>query len=136
MDHAAARRAVEGARVARLATLGPSGRVDLVPMTFALTGDRVVTAVDHKPKTTTELRRLDNIRARPEVTVLVDHYGDDWNQLWWVRLQGTARVVEVGAEHRTAVEALVGRYAQYVEQPPTGPTILIDVTQWRWWSAR
>ena len=66
-------------------------------MTFALVDDVMYTAVDHKPKRTTELKRLENVRATPEVSVLVDEYDDaDWAALWWVRLRGLARVVEEG----------------------------------------
>jgi len=89
-----ARRRVAEARVARLATVRPDGAPHLVPVTFALLDDdRVVTAVDAKPKTTQHLQRLVNISAEPRVGLLVDHYDDDWQQLWWVRLDGTARVV-------------------------------------------
>jgi PPOX class probable F420-dependent enzyme len=73
-----------------LATHNPSGAIDLVPITFAFVGDTIVTAVDHKPKRTTHLQRLENIRRNPHVTVLVDQYADDWNALWWVRIRGDA----------------------------------------------
>ncbi len=100
MDRDTARALVDGARVARLGTLSKTGRVDLVPMTFALVDDVMYTAVDHKPKRTTELKRLENVRATPEVSVLVDEYDDaDWTALWWVRLRGLARVVEAGSEY-------------------------------------
>ena len=67
--------------VARLATIGRSGEVDLVPITFVLAGATIVSAVDHKPKQTRRLRRLDNIAREPRVTVLIDHYDDDWTSL-------------------------------------------------------
>ena len=126
---------MQGARVARLATLNPSGGVDLVPITFALLDDdTLVTAVDHKPKTTRRLQRLADIEADPRVTVLVDHYeDDDWSALWWVRAKGRARVVGAGEAVR-AVDALVGRYIQYAERRPGGPVILIEVTAWAGWT--
>jgi len=131
---------VAAARVARLATTGPDGRPDLVPITFALVGSgdatRLVTAVDHKPKTTRHLRRLDHIRARPGVTVLVDHYDDlDWDRLWWVRIRGDARVLDDEQEHRPLVDALVAKYPQYRETRPAGPVIEVVPTSWQWWSA-
>lgn len=152
MDRDEARRRVAGARVARLATRTPTGRMDLVPITFALDGDRLVTAVDHKPKTTTQLKRLDNIRANPEVSLLVDEYDDDdWSTLWWVRLRGLATVVGVGIdtgigaaggliegpapEAVSAVAALVAKYPQYQDKAPAGDVILIDLVGWQWWSA-
>jgi PPOX class probable F420-dependent enzyme len=125
---------VAGARVARLGTVNDAGGVDLVPVTFALDGRRLVSAVDHKPKTTSELRRLTNIERRPEVTVLVDHYEDDWSKLWWVRLRGRAVVVRDGPQHAAAVAALAVKYAQYADHPPAGPAIVVDVVEWRAWS--
>jgi PPOX class probable F420-dependent enzyme len=124
---------VEQARVARLATHNPSGAIDLVPITFALVGDRIVTAVDHKPKRTSQLQRLENIRHNPDVTVLVDHYSDDWSTLWWVRLRGRAEVLESAG--RTAVAPLVAKYAQYRERPPAGPVIVVHVADATAWSA-
>jgi PPOX class probable F420-dependent enzyme len=142
VDRDEARNLAAGARVARLATQTRTGRIDLVPMTFAIDGDRLVTAIDHKPKTTTALKRLENIRANPEVSVIIDEYDDaDWDQLWWVRLRGVATIIEPGAAgteplHRAAVASLVAKYPQYVEQPPAGPVILIELVRWQWWSAR
>lgn len=136
MDEVRARALVEAARVARLGTLTATGRLDLVPITFAVVDGRLVTAVDHKPKTTTHLRRLDNVRARPEVSVLVDEYDDrDWSALWWVRLRGVAEVVEGGPRHATAIDALVARYPQYRERRPVGPAIVVELVRWQWWSA-
>ena len=124
------------APVARLATLNSGGTIDLVPITFALVGRRLVTAVDHKPKTTTRLQRLANVRARPDaVTVIADHYEDDWTRLWWVRVKGRGRVVETGADHDQAIDALIAKYAQYRERRPTGPAIVVDVSEWRGWAS-
>jgi PPOX class probable F420-dependent enzyme len=121
--------------VARLATVNGEGGIDLVPITFATLGDDLlVTAVDHKPKTTTALARLANIRARPQVTVLVDHYQEDWDGLWWVRLRGTAIVVEDGPEHAAAVDALVAKYPQYVDQRPAAAVILVRIADWSFWA--
>jgi PPOX class probable F420-dependent enzyme len=81
------------ARVARLATADESGRPLLVPVTFALDGDLAYFAVDHKPKTTRNLKRLRNIEANPQVSLLADEYDEDWTQLWWVRADGTATIL-------------------------------------------
>src|SRR5205814_1068673 len=89
-----ARRAMDiGARAGRLGTVDPTYGVHLVPITFALVGDTILTAVDHKPKISRRLRRIANIERNHDVTVLVDHYEEDWTRLWWCRLAGTARVV-------------------------------------------
>lgn len=122
------------ARVAHLATTTSDGRPHVVVCCFALHGEQIVTAVDAKPKTTTALRRLDNIRANPAVSLLVDHYDDeDWSQLWWVRVDGTATVVGAGPEHDAALAALIAKYPQYQQDPPPGPVIAIEPTAWRAW---
>jgi len=99
------------ASVARLGTVRPDGRPHLVPVCFALDGDVVVSVVDDKPKRSTRLRRFDNVRANPAVSLMVDHYDDDWTQLWWVRVDGTARVLEAGTEHARAIDLLVAYFA-------------------------
>ncbi|MFI6788380.1 TIGR03668 family PPOX class F420-dependent oxidoreductase [Nonomuraea sp. NPDC050383] len=136
MDADLARRLFGGQRVARLGTVAGDGAPHLVPVTFALTGDRVVIAVDHKPKTTTDLKRLRNIRAHPRVSLLADRYEDDWTGLWWVRADGAARVVAPGSpEAGEAIGTLTGKYEQYRRNPPDGPVILVDVTRWSGWAA-
>jgi PPOX class probable F420-dependent enzyme len=123
------------ARVARLATTDPDGRPHLVPIVFAVDDDTLYSAVDQKPKRSRTLRRIENARARPDVTVLVDHYEEDWNGLWWIRLRGRARVLDSGAERERALALLRDKYAQYVERPPDGPVLAIDVTERREWHA-
>ena len=121
------------ARVARLATIDPDGRAHLVPIVFAVEGDTLYSAVDRKPKRSRRLRRIDNARARPDVTVLVDHYDDDWTGLWWIRLRGRARVLDEGEERERALALLRAKYPQYREQPPDGPVLAVDVTEVRQW---
>ena len=95
-----------------------------MPITFALTGSTLVTAVDHKAKQTRKLRRLDNIAREPRVTVLIDHYDDDWASLWWVRLRGIALVMTEGPRFAGAIAQLVAKYPQhYSRLPPEGPVI-------------
>jgi PPOX class probable F420-dependent enzyme len=121
----------ESASVARLATVDVAGQPHLVPVTFAMVGESVVIAIDHKPKTTTNLKRLRNIEANPRVSLLVDHYDEDWTQLWWVRADGLAHVL---ATDPVAVAALQAKYPQYRQIPPTGPVIRVEVHTWRHWS--
>lgn len=137
IDEAARARFAE-ARVARLASVDGAGNPHLVPVVFAVEGGRIFTAVDHKPKRTTALRRLDNIRANPEVSLLVDHYDDeDWTALWWVRADGRARVLDgTDPVARHGVDLLTGRYPQHREHPPDGPVVVVDVGRWIGWSAR
>lgn len=124
------------ARVARLATADASGRPHLVPMVFALADDTIYSAVDAKTKRSTSLRRLANIAANPRVAVLVDHYDDNWDELWWVRVDGSGRVLDAREpEGRDAIAQLVVRYSPYRAQPPRGPVIAIDIARWSSWSA-
>jgi PPOX class probable F420-dependent enzyme len=130
--------AVRDARVGRLATVraGGSGRPHLVPVVFAFADDRtVVCAVDDKPKRTTALQRLRNIRENPNVCLLVDHYSEDWTTLWWVRLDCTAEVVRDEPRRSTLLGPLVHKYAQYREHPPTGPVIAMTITSSTAWRA-
>jgi PPOX class probable F420-dependent enzyme len=126
---------VAAARVARLATIDPDGRPHLVPIVFALEGDTLYSAVDAKPKRSTTLRRIENARSRPDVTILVDHYEDDWSRLWWIRLRGRARVLDGGAEARRALDLLAARYEPYRTRPPKPPVLAVDVLEWRGWDA-
>jgi PPOX class probable F420-dependent enzyme len=126
---------LSAARVARLATVEPDGRTHLVPITFALERDTLYSAVDRKPKGSQRLRRIENARARPDVTILVDHYEENWRRLWWVRLRGRARVLDDGQERERALALLAEKYRQYREQPPDGPVLAVDVTDVRSWSA-
>jgi len=121
------------ARVARLATIDPDGRPHLVPIVFALDGDTLYSAVDAKPKRSRTLRRIENARARPDVTVLVDHYDDDWSRLWWIRLRGRARVLDDGREAARALGLLCEKYPQYRDEPPGTPVLAVDVTEVRYW---
>jgi PPOX class probable F420-dependent enzyme len=114
------------ARVAHLATADKGGRPHLVPVTFAVHEDVVVIAVDHKPKTTTNLRRLRNIAENDQVSMLVDHYDEDWRRLWWIRVDGTARILPAAARIEP-VEWLRAKYEQYRDRPPQGSVIEIRV---------
>lgn len=131
-----ARERFTGERVAHMATVDAHGRPHVVVHTFAASGDWVFHAVDHKPKRAPELRRLDNIRAHPDVTVLVDHYDDaEWERLWWVRADGVAHIFEPGDDlWAEPIELLAEKYEQYREHPPEGPVIAVEVTRWSGWA--
>lgn len=145
-----ARRRFAAARVARLATVGADGRPHLVPVVFALDtapagdvpasnnpagDDTVLVAVDQKPKRHRDLRRLRNIAGQPAVSLLVDHYDDDWSTLWWVRADGDADVRDDADTLADARVRLGERYRQHREQPPDGPVIVVSVRRWSGWSA-
>ena len=127
------RRLVSEARVARLGTIDPDGSPNLIPFCFALEGNTLYSGVDEKPKRTKRLQRLENIRRDPRVMVLIDHYEEEWEKAWWVRLRGTARMLEPreGARHK---QLLVDRYPQYVDEPPDDELLAIEIHEWLGWS--
>jgi PPOX class probable F420-dependent enzyme len=135
VDLATMQRRVASAPVGRLGTVTADGRPHLVPVCFAydLSRDIVYSAVDGKPKSTRQLRRLANLRANPSAALLVDHYAADWTQLWWVRLDGAGREVEPPGEQSHAVDLLSAKYGQYRTDPPAGPFLALEVTGWRAW---
>jgi PPOX class probable F420-dependent enzyme len=123
------------APVGRLATVAPGGRPHLVPVVFALHDDVVYTAVDAKPKTTQRLRRLSNIEANPQVSLLVDHYDRDWTQLWWVRVDGVAEIHHDGDVVHTGRDLLRAKYPQYQSVSLNGAVIAIAIRRWSSWHA-
>jgi PPOX class probable F420-dependent enzyme len=130
MNEAEAREAFAKARVARLATLNPDGSPHIVPICFAVDGDVIYSAIDHKRKRGTHLQRLRNINRDGRVAILADHYDEHWEHLWWIRADGRARVVSAGEQ---AVALLARRYEQYRERPPRGEMIVVDVARWSGW---
>jgi PPOX class probable F420-dependent enzyme len=135
MDRETAYRRVNSVQVARLATINSDGTAHLVPIVFAIRNETLYTAVDAKPKRSRRLRRIENARIRPDVTVLADHYEPDWSRLWWVRLEGRARVLDAGEEAESALRLLIERYAQYRRQPPGVPVLAIDIRAWSGWES-
>src|SRR5258708_26251847 len=115
------------APVARLATVGADGRPHVVPICFAIDEPTLYFAVDSKPKRTTNLKRLRNIAANSAVSILVDHYEDDWSLLWWVRVDGDARVVTDDSEVQRAAKLLAARYSQYRANAPAGPGVAVAI---------
>ena len=128
-----ARQRFAAARVARLATADAAGRPHIVPVTFAVEGDVVYSAVDAKPKRGIALKRLANVAVNPAVAMLADHYADDWNELWWVRADGTGRVVDPeDPEGARALSLLADRYPGFAAR---GVVLAVDVRRWSGWAA-
>ncbi|MCK2214313.1 TIGR03668 family PPOX class F420-dependent oxidoreductase [Actinomadura sp. ATCC 31491] len=121
-------------RIACLATASAGAVPHVVPVTFALVDDQIVIAIDHKPKRSTNLRRLRNIHENPQVSLLADYYDDDWSRLWWVRADGAADIHEDGPERERALEALAAKYEQYRQHIPAGPVIVTSVGRWSGWA--
>ena len=110
-----------------------TNRAHLVPCCFVIEGETIYSAIDAKPKSTLALRRVQNIRSNAAVSLLVDHYDEHWDSLWWVRVDGTARTADDAAERGRAMGLLAAKYEQYVAMPPPGPVLAIDIDCWRMW---
>jgi PPOX class probable F420-dependent enzyme len=135
LDTAEARRRFVRSDVLRLATVGAHGQPHLVPCTFAVdAAGPVVIGIDSKPKSSLNLRRLRNIAENPQVSLLVDHYAADWEQLWWARADGTATIERSGSEHAEHWRLLRQKYPQYSGEVLDGPVIAVRVTSWSGWS--
>jgi PPOX class probable F420-dependent enzyme len=119
-----------------LGVTDPEGRPRVLPVTFAVHDGAVWSAVDHKPKRVEgrDLARVRWLRERPGAAFTVDRYDDDWEQLAWVQVVGTATVLEA-AGHGAAVDALAARYPQYRERRPDGPLLRLDPERVLWWRA-
>jgi PPOX class probable F420-dependent enzyme len=129
-----ARARFAAARVARLATADAGGRPHLVPVAFAVAGETIYSAVDAKPKRTRELRRLANVGENPAVALLVDHWDEeDWERLWWVRADGTGRVLD--PDEPEAVRGVELLRERYPRQRADGPVLAVDVARWSGWAA-
>ena len=110
-------------RVAHLAFVDDADRSRVLPVTFALVGGVLWSAIDWKRKSGREPARLRYLRRRPEAALTVDHYEEDWAKLAWVQVLGKARIVEASED---ALAALRAKYAQYRERPPAGPFIGLE----------
>ena len=104
-------------------------------VTFAVEGNTIYTAVDRKPKSGTNLKRLRNVGENPRVTMLADRYCDDWETLWWVRADGKAAILADQRQMAVALKLLANRYWQYRQTPPTGPVLAVTVERWSGWAA-
>jgi PPOX class probable F420-dependent enzyme len=128
-------RRAAAATMARMATSSEDGQPHIVPITFAIEGQVLFFAVDAKPKRTADLKRLRNIAANPAVSILIDHYEDDWKKLWWIRLDGRAGIVGGHDEIERALDMLAERYPQYRINRPDGPVVAVSVERASGWSA-
>jgi PPOX class probable F420-dependent enzyme len=134
---AAARRLLESTPLGRLSTLGPDASPVAVPIVYVLLGDELWSPIDGKPKSGSELARVRNVRRDPRVCVLVDDYAEDWGRLWWIRVDGRARVetAEAGAN---ALAGLRRKYPQYATVPlldQSATLLVIRIAQVSTWCA-
>ena len=122
---------LEEARVARLGLLDEEDRPRVLPVTFVTFEDALWSAIDHKPKRPGEPARVRRLRRRPEATLLVDRYDDDWSRLAWLEVRGRVSVEPLGP----ALGALAEKYPQYVDEPPQGPLLRLAPERFACWLA-
>lgn len=128
------RRFLEGRRIGHLATADRQARPHVVPVCFAMAGAALYITVDEKPKGAAPLKRIRNIVENPAVAVVVDRYDEDWTQLGWVMLRGSAEILESGDEHDEAQALLRRKYAQLETMRLAGLAVIAvrveRVTSW------
>jgi PPOX class probable F420-dependent enzyme len=132
-----ARELLVDSRVARLGLLDDTGAPRVLPVTYALAGDMLVSAIDHKRKRVAgeRLARVRWLRAQPRAALTVDRYDDDWSQLAWVQALGQVAILAIDAVP-DALAALSARYESYRERVPAGPVIALTPERLLWWRAQ
>jgi PPOX class probable F420-dependent enzyme len=128
---------IDEARRATLATVARDGLPRLVPICFVLMDDVLWSPLDEKPKSVADVRSLARVRdilERPEVAIMVDHWSEDWTELGWLRLRGTARLVEPANVPAPVIAALRAKYPQYrdhdLEHRPALQVGIETVARW------
>jgi PPOX class probable F420-dependent enzyme len=135
----AASRLIRSARVAHLATADAHGQPHVVPICFVFDGKEFFSPIDEKPKCVVpiKLKRLRNIAANPRVALVIDRYDEDWRQLAYVLIAGTARILKRGEKHQKAVRLLRKKYPQYHRMAlETRPMVAIVPRRFTMWGAR
>ncbi|MEK7863748.1 MAG: TIGR03668 family PPOX class F420-dependent oxidoreductase [Chloroflexota bacterium] len=135
---ARARELLASARVAHLATADQYSRPHVVPIVFAIQGDVLYFPLDRKPKREDDwhmLRRVRNIETNGRVSIVIDHYEEDWAKLAWVLLEGVATILETDAERDAAANALAQKYPQYqggaLDGRPVVRVVIERAVTWR-----
>lgn len=135
---------VQAHRIGHLATAESSGAPHLVPICFVYDGHAIYSAIDHKPKRRTGygMKRIRNIVENPRVAFLIQHYEEDWQQLYYVLIRGTATILDSGLERQRALLLLEDKYVQYQErQLAQGNGLVIKIVpeslqRWGWQDAQ
>jgi PPOX class probable F420-dependent enzyme len=125
---------LETARAGRLGLLDEEGAPRVLPVTFAVAGGRIWSAIDQKPKRAKEPARLRFLRRDPRAALTVDRYSDDWEQLAWVQVLGRVEIVDV-SDGAAGLEALRKKYEPYRDEVPPGPLLALEPQRYLWWRA-
>jgi PPOX class probable F420-dependent enzyme len=125
---------LETERVGRLGFLDDEGAPRVLPVTFAMAEGTIWSAIDQKPKRTAEPARLRFLRRDPRAALTVDRYSEEWEQLAWVQVLGSVRIVNV-SEGAVGLAALTEKYEQYRDEAPPGPLLALQPKRYLWWRA-
>jgi PPOX class probable F420-dependent enzyme len=125
---------LDSERVARLGLLDDDGRPRVLPITFAVAGGFIYSAIDSKPKRTAQPARVRYLRRRPEVALTVDRYDDDWTELAWVQVLGRIEQLDPG-DDEPGMRALTNKYEPYRNEPPPGPLLRLVPERTLHWRA-
>ena len=128
---------LRGERVGHLGLLDDQDRPRVLPVTFALTGNRLYSAVDEKPKRVPgqQLARIRYLRRRTYAALTVDHYDEDWSTLAWVQVLGTVEVLDDPSAQPNALAGLRAKYQPYHDLTPNGPLLQLTPTRALHWRA-
>ena len=132
-------RFLRSARTAHLATADANGQPHVIPVCYVFDGEFIYSVLDAKPKTTPlrQLRRVRNILANPRVSLVVDHYEEDWSRLQYVMVTGNAGLLEPGDECARAIVMLREKYPQYQKMDlAQSPVIKIVPARFVPWSSQ
>jgi PPOX class probable F420-dependent enzyme len=125
---------LESARIARLGLLDLDQGPRVLPVTFAVASGAIWSAIDRKPKSTSEPARLRFLRNDPRVALTVDRYSDDWGELAWVQILGRVQILDAG-DATDGLAALGAKYEPYRDAPPPGPVLRLDPRRCLHWRA-
>ena len=132
-------RFLRSARTAHLATADAKGQPHVIPVCYAFDGESIYSVLDAKPKSTSHrrLRRVRNILVNPQVSLVVDHYEEDWSRLRYVLVLGEAGLLEEGEEWTRAIAMLREKYPQYQAMDlDESPVIKITPVRFVPWSSQ
>jgi PPOX class probable F420-dependent enzyme len=125
---------LETERVGRLGLVDDEGAPRVLPVTFAVAEGRIWSAIDQKPKRSDEPARLRFLRRDPRAALTVDRYSDDWEELAWVQVLGSVRILDL-LEGEVGLAALSAKYGQYRDEAPPGPVLALEPERYLWWRA-
>ena len=133
LDTAASWERLRAAHHGILGTVHAARGVDAVPVVFVIHGEQAVIPIDTvKPKSGPMLQRLRNLLVDPRAVLLVDHYDEDWSQLWWVRVHGRA---EQQVPSTDQLEALRRAFPAYRDPDAVTSVIVLEPSAVSGWSA-